>query len=180
MSDAALRTATNVDAQIAAAQRGALFSYASAYPAYHCPSDLRDRTRRQASAALAYVTYSVPNYLNGDLDFERLTVRGPGLPVKRISQLGRPSDSFAFIEESDPRGLNIHSWVLYYTQQRWIDPLTVWHQNQSTIGWADGHASLKKWEDMRTVNMSREQQFDLPALNNPDWRYLRDRWGSLR
>jgi prepilin-type processing-associated H-X9-DG protein len=67
-----------------------------------------------------------------------------------------------------------------YNQQRWIDPLTVWHKDQSTIGFADGHASLHRWEDKRTVFMSRDQQFDQPALNNPDWRYLRDRWGSLR
>jgi prepilin-type N-terminal cleavage/methylation domain-containing protein/prepilin-type processing-associated H-X9-DG protein len=180
MSDAALRALPNVNAQILAAQRGALYPYANTYPSYHCPSDVRDKVRRQLTFAFAYVTYSVPNYLNGDPAYELQTVGAPGPPVKKISDLFRPSDSFAFIEESDPRGLNIHSWVMRYNQQRWIDPLTVWHKDQSTIGFADGHASLHRWEDKRTVFMSRDQQFDQPALNNPDWRYLRDRWGSLR
>lgn len=180
MNDAQLRAARDVNAQILAAQRGTLYPYAPAYPSYHCPSDNRDQVRRNATAALAYVTYSIPNYLNGDPIYERQTVGTLKPPVKKISELFRPSDSFAFVEESDPRGLNIHSWVMYYTQQRWIDPLTVWHSDQSTIGYADGHAALHRWEDRRTVNMSREQQFDLPALNNPDWRYLHDRWGSLR
>lgn len=179
MSQAALAAANTVTAQIEATQRGRLYPYAPDYRSYHCPADLRSVTRQAPGSALAWVTYSIPNYLNGDPVYEQQTVGSGKPPVKRMSQLWRPSDSFAFIEESDPRGLNIHSWVMYINQQRWIDPLTVWHVEQSTIGYADGHALLHRWEDRRTIRMSRDQVFGADASNNPDWRYLKARWGSL-
>lgn len=179
MSQAALAAAQDVNAQIEATRRGRLYPYASDHRAYHCPADLRSQARQAPGSALAWVTYSIPNYLNGDPLYESQTVRSGRPPVKRMSELWRPQDNFAFIEESDPRGLNIHSWVMYISQQRWIDPLTVWHVEQSTIGFADGHALLHRWVDRRTVRMSRDQVFGADASNNADWQFLRSRWGSL-
>ncbi len=183
MSAPALLAATNVQAQIEACQRGCLYQYAPDYPAYHCPSDTRDTIRWNAVSSLAYVTYSIPNYLNGDPDYERQIVyqlqSSYKPPAKRMGDLWRPADSFAFVEESDPRGLNIDSWVLYYTQDRWIDTLTVWHDNEGTVGFADGHAVLHRWEDPRTLRMSREQVFATDATNNADYKFLKKRWGAV-
>lgn len=179
MSQAALLAANNVNAQIEAAQRGRLYPYAPDYRAYHCPSDLRSTARQTPGSALAYVTYSIPNYLNGDPIYEIQYVGSGKRPVKKLSQLWRPADNFAFVEESDPRGLNINSWVMYINQQRWIDPLTVWHGEQGTIGFADGHAVLHRWMDRRTIRMSRDQVFAADATNNANHQFLKKRWGLV-
>lgn len=179
MNAGQLLAANDVTAQIEATQRGRLYPYAPDHRAYHCPADLRSIARQAPGSALAYVTYSIPNYLNGDPVYEQQTVGSGRRPAKRMSELWRPADNFAFVEESDPRGLNIHSWVMYINREQWIDPLTVWHAEKSTIGFADGHAMLHRWEDRRTVRMSRDQVFGATAAGNADWRFLKMRWGTL-
>jgi prepilin-type processing-associated H-X9-DG protein len=96
--------------------------------------------------------------------------------ARNLGDLRRTADEFAFIEESDPRGFNINSWVMWLNRERWIDPLTVWHYDKGTIGFADGHAIVHTWVDPRTIRMSREQVFDTDATMNPDYQYLRARW----
>jgi prepilin-type N-terminal cleavage/methylation domain-containing protein/prepilin-type processing-associated H-X9-DG protein len=179
LSEAQLRALTTIEpSHTEAMQRGRLFPYASDHRVYHCPSDTRAVAPRNG-AARAYVTYSIPNYLNGDQVYETTNIGGTGKVVRRMTDLWRPADNYAFVEESDPRGLNINSWVLYLNREQWVDPLTVWHGDQGTIGFADGHAEVHRWMDRRTVNMSRDQLFGQLANNNPDYRYLRKRWGSL-
>lgn len=178
MSEPQLRAASNVDAQIEACKRGRLYEYSSDYRVFHCPSDVRSVFKPNANTALAFVTYSIPNYLNGDTAYD-LTVGGRKI-FRRMSELWRPSDNYAFVEESDPRGLNINSWVLYLNQNRWIDPLTVWHFDQGNIAYADGHAEQHRWLDRRTIRMSRDQVFAADATNNADFTYLRSRWGVGR
>jgi prepilin-type processing-associated H-X9-DG protein len=36
-------------------------------------------------------------------------------------------------------------------RNQWVDPLTVWHGNTGTIGYADGHAVIHAWQDRRTM-----------------------------
>jgi prepilin-type processing-associated H-X9-DG protein len=124
---------------------------------------------------MAYATYSRPNGLNGEPSVEQ-QMGGPNKVAKRQSDLWQPADNVASVEESDPRGLNVNSWVLRLNVEQWVDPLTVWHGNMGTIGYADGHASTHVWQDKRTINMSRDQVFHAPAQNNPDFKYLRQRW----
>ncbi len=55
---------------------------------------------------------------------------------------------YAFIEENDPRGYNINSWVIHTSgteANAWGDPLTVWHGGKSSFGFLDGHAEIRKW-----------------------------------
>ena len=154
--------------------RAALFQLAPDVRAFHCPSDRRDRVRDNANSNLAWVTYSMPNFLNGDAYWEGQI--GGFRPVKRLSQLWRPSDTFAFLEESDPRGLNMGAWVMQLNVPQWIDPLTVWHDDAGVVGFADGHSAIRKWQDPRTRRMSRDQQFYGDATGNADYIWLRDRW----
>jgi prepilin-type N-terminal cleavage/methylation domain-containing protein/prepilin-type processing-associated H-X9-DG protein len=174
MTQAEAQSQTNSDGEIRGIERGLLFRYTLKKEIYHCPSDRRN-TPRPESGTVAWRTYSMTNFLNGDQAFEN-SVGGTLRVLRRLSQLRRPSDSFAFVEESDPRGFNINSWVFWLNQERWIDPLTVWHYNKGTIGYADGHAVVHQWLDRRTLRMSREQTFDTDATNNPDFRFLRAQW----
>lgn len=174
LSTAQLAAATHVEEHKHGVRAGALFQFAPDVRAYHCPSDRRDRVRDNPSSNLAWVTYSMPNFLNGDAYWEGQI--GGTRPVKRLSQLWRPADTFTFLEESDPRGLNMGAWVMQLNVPQWIDPLTVWHDDAGVVGFADGHSAIRRWQDRRTINMSRSQQFYADASGNSDYAWLRDRW----
>jgi len=175
LSEAALNAATNVTPHINGVRNGKLYEYAQDPAVYHCPSDKRDQYRTNAGARLAWVTYSMPNFMAGDNGWE-WQIGGERQSAKKLSQLWRAAENYAFLEEADPRGFNINSWVMWLNQPRWIDPLTVWHDDTGTIGYADGHAAIRRWEDRRTVRMSENQQFDQPANGNRDYEWLKERW----
>ncbi len=175
LNAAQLAAQVNVDAHIRGVRDGKLFPYAQDPIIYHCPSDKRNIYRTNKGANLAWVTYSMPNFMAGDDTWEN-DIGGERRSAKRLGDLWRPSDNFIFLEESDPRGFNINSWVLWLNKAGWIDPLTVWHGDLGNLGFADGHASVHKWEDRRTINMSSSQVFDTPADGNRDYFWLRDRW----
>ncbi|MCG3128179.1 MAG: hypothetical protein CHACPFDD_03055 [Phycisphaerae bacterium] len=168
-----IRRQTDSNAEWRGIRDGRLFPYTRQVEVYRCPSDRRNTLSREFGA-LAYRTYSMPNYLSGDAGWES-SIGGTRVSA-RVTQLRRPADSFAFVEESDPRGINMGSWVMYLNKQEWIDPLTVWHYDKGTIGFSDGHAIVHAWVDRRTIIMSRDQQFYLDASNNADHEYLRTRW----
>ncbi len=175
LNSAQLANATTVEPHLRGVRDGALFPYAQDTAIYHCPSDKRSIYRTNKGANLAWVTYSMPNYMSGDDTWER-DIGGERSAAKRMGDLWRPSDNFTFLEESDPRGFNINSWVMWLDKPRWIDPLTVWHGDLGTIGFADGHAVIHKWEDRRTIDMAASQSFDLPAKDNRDYEWLHERW----
>ncbi len=169
-----LDSATDVGAHKRGIESGVLFPYMSNVKAFHCPSDVRDR-KGYTGGAMAYATYSRPNGLNGQTAVDT-QFGGPGRVARRQADLWQPTENFASVEESDPRGLNVNAWVMRLDSEVWVDPLTVWHGNLGTIGFADGHASLHTWQDSRTIRMSRDQVFNSSAAGNLDFRYLRQRW----
>lgn len=178
MSSMELESQTDVNAQIEAIQAGRLFPYAPDARAYHCPSDTRSTIKARPNAALAYATYSIPNYLGGNLGDE-LGIGGNRIAAA-LHRLWRPAENYVFLEESDPRGLNANSWLMRVDRSEWIDPLSVWHGDQGTVAYADGHAALRRWKDPRTIRMSRDQLFYQSAVQNPDHAYLRERWERKR
>ncbi|MEL7471866.1 MAG: prepilin-type N-terminal cleavage/methylation domain-containing protein [Planctomycetota bacterium] len=174
LPEAALRNMQDVRTHLYGLRDGALYPFVNRPEPYHCPSDTRDTVRSNDSASLAYVTYSMPNYLAGSVSQE-LQIGGRRV-VRRLSQLHRPSDHIAFLEESDPRGLNINSWILWLNQPRWVDPLTIWHNDSGVIAFTDGHAEVRRWQDARTIEMSERQQFNQDATGNLDYAWFVERW----
>jgi len=158
-------------------RRGKLWEYVEAVETYHCPSDDR-AIGRGVAGNIAYRTYSMPNWVSGDDGWEDYV--GSGLATRRASAIPFPATKVAFLEESDPRGVNMNSWVMRLHVEQWIDPLTVWHDDASTLGFADGHAEIHKWESRQTINMTRDQQFDTLCPGNPDWQFLADAWVNTR
>jgi len=152
---------------------GLLFPLINVVEVYHCLCDRRDSYDPEGGA-LAYRTYSMPNCMFGDPGWEEDI--GGGKVTERLSSITRPADKYVFAEESDPRGVNMNSWVMYLDHEQWIDPLTIWHDERSTIGFADGHAEIHAWQDERTIRMSREHEFWRPCPDSPDWEYMSRGW----
>lgn len=175
MGEVALRNATDTEGHKRGIRAGKLYPYLENVEVYHCPSDTREKG---SGGRIAYRTYSMPNCMNGDNGWEEWV--GSWRVTERIGSIQFPTSKIVFLEESDPRGFNINSWVMHLDEERWVDPLTVWHKDKSTLGFADGHAEVHGWESRQTIEMSRNQDFNLPCPDNPDWAYLANAWVNTR
>ena len=154
-------------------RQGALFPYVKTVKVYHCPSDkrLKDPSQR------AFRSYSIAGGLN-----ERHSY-GIGKPVKKFTDIKGPGSKYVFVEENDPRGINERAWHLNPTGDEWGDPLAIWHNKKSTLGFADGHAELHTWLDERTIEFSNGGSWGIPEAyqpDNPDLKYMQTAYAIIK
>jgi len=159
---------------------GPLWAYTAHEEIHHCPSDVRFRLR--PGSGWAYDSYSKVNGMAGLRGWEVSQ-----LPFQRMSDIPEPSMSFLFIEESDPRGQNLGTWVLSTTSPGWVDPLAIRHDAGANSVYADGHTDYRRWTDARTIEAARNgdrgvSQFNWPGGNasNPDFRWVWERYRYQR
>ena len=139
-----------------------IFSYVSAVGSYHCRGDLR--TRRRPGDGWAFVSYSKANGMNGISGGEV----DPQLPYEKFSEIYSPAQAMVFIEESDPGGYNSGTWLIRVGASEgdfgWIDPFAVFHGNNSSFSFADGHAVNHSWSDPRTIEAARNSSNGQPSF----------------
>jgi len=112
---------------------GLLWPYLKDYDVYKCPNDRISYTH----------TYSVSSYLAGE---------GPST-IYTLGQVAHAYATFVFIEEVDPRGYNINSFMVpIYPSSSWIDVPSPLHETVGILSFADGHALIWQWSDPRTWN----------------------------
>jgi len=117
----------------------------------------------------------------------RQTKNAPGLngepwssyvAVKKIGGIPWPEEKYAFVEESDDRGWNMGSWQIDPDVNEpsagwnWVDPMSIWHNKKSTLGYCDGHAKMKAWQDDRTIDFC-ETTNNGGQPNNPDILFMK-------
>ncbi len=129
-------------------RQGALFKYAPSPGILHCPGDTRNKLK--AGKGYTYVSLSGVGSLNGE---------SPEL--YKQSSILKPSERFVWIEENDPRGENLGSWIMGqgnpaqdFKGAQLVDSTAVFHGNASTFNFADGHAESKKWLDQVMIKYS--------------------------
>ena len=142
---AGITTAEALERVYAGLRGSLLFKYCSVYGSYHCPGDLRTKRNRPGDG-WAYDSYSKAEGMNGG-------GWGSQQAYRKVSELPEPSNSFVFIEESDPRDFNLGTWVM--NQTGWVDPFAIFHGNTSTFSFADGHAETHTWRDKATIEAAR-------------------------
>jgi len=125
-------------------RRGKLYPYAKNVNVYKCPSD--DRSKREGM--YTFGSFSVSGALNGE------EKEWSNRHLIKYSEIKRPQDTFVFVEEIDPRGWNMGSWVVTKDfGNSWIDPVAIWHsKNRSTLGWADGSSTMHTWINQSTID----------------------------
>ncbi|GAI04120.1 unnamed protein product, partial [marine sediment metagenome] len=129
---------------------------------YHCPNDRRKRDLTQN----AFRSYSIAGGVNGERGFG-------AVPVEMIDEIKQPGSKYVFVEESDKRGWNMGSWVVNpNNKDRWVDPLAIWHNKRSTLGFADGHSEKHRWLDERTIEFAEDPSTDRNQPGNPDLEYM--------
>jgi prepilin-type N-terminal cleavage/methylation domain-containing protein len=150
-------------------RKGLLYPYVKNVNIYRCPAD----ARRDIVYQQAFRSYSIAGGMNGE---ER-----PNRHLKTYDKIRNPSSKYVFVEEIDPRGYNTGSWIVYPTGNRWIDPLAIWHNDRSCLGFADGHAEKHQWIDRSTIEWAEQAVFDpdhfrfyltVPAGEGADLRYM--------
>ena len=150
---------------------GPLWKYCSAFGAYHCPGDLRTRNR-QPGKGWAYDSYSKSDPMGNNNSGGWV---GAAKLYKRISNVVNPSDTFVFVEESDPRDYENGTWA-FDAPPGWVDTFAVFHGNWSTFAMTDGHAEGHKWVDPQTIKAAKDSANGISSFywagggaKNPDF-----------
>ena len=139
-------------------EKGLLWSYVKSFNVYRCPGDLRLVRHNQD----AWRSYSIAGTMFGEERYSNWS----GRALWTYSEIQNPALKYVFVEEIDPRGYNMGSWVMDPDGNRWIDPLAVWHNKRSTFSYADGSAEKHRWLNDLTMDMAlRAAEGDSSALD---------------
>ncbi len=155
-------TAPPLENKFEAIREGLLYKYIDNVEAYHCPGDKRSQSpaKLNNNTMGGYRSYSIPGGLFG------VSPKGGWgiIPHLKATDIGRLSEKYVFIEEMDGRGSNMGSWIIHpltgNTPTSWVDPIAIWHNKKSTLGFCDGHAELHKWTEKSTIDMAESQSFN--------------------
>ena len=185
---AGMPTATALAQTTIQLQTSPLYSYLGNNSAvFHCPSDRRF-LNLQVGSGWAYVSYSKAEGMNGCGNVPYKTSYATS--YRKLGSVQFPTQSFVFIEESDPRGHNEGTWEC--SNQGWIDGFAIFHGNVTTFSFADGHVESHKWNDSATIAAAQgfatgvsEFFWAGGTLSNPDYvwvwnNYRFQNWGPLQ
>ena len=78
-----------------------------------------------------------------------IAVFGTELRLRKTSQINRPSERIAFIDDYMDNW--DASWTINYQSPSWWNPLPFRHSQGTTVGMADGHAETFQWTDSRSI-----------------------------
>jgi prepilin-type N-terminal cleavage/methylation domain-containing protein/prepilin-type processing-associated H-X9-DG protein len=145
--DSPTGTGDPIEIKQAAIKRGLLWSYVKEFDVYRCPGDQRITRHNQD----AFRSYSIAGTMFGE---ERYTPNWSGRALWSYAEIKAPALKYVFVEEIDPRGHNMGSWVMEPDGSRWIDPLAIWHNKRSTFSYADGSAEKHRWVNQLTMDMA--------------------------
>ncbi len=156
---------------------GKLYPYTGDVKLYHCPGD---RTNvREMPPFDVYRSYAISGLMNGE-DFavngrsgglygtisQYRVAQFPGSGSRelkvavRFTDIRSPGNKYVFVEEDvsvKQQRWNQGGFVLMENDNywQWWDWPAYYHNKQSTLGFADGHAEKRRWEDKRTLDLMK-------------------------
>ena len=140
------------DEQRNGVRQGLLFPYVGKeVNVFRCPADTR---RPTSSLPFAFRTFSIVGGANGETwsDYTKITL---------YTEIKNPSMKYVFVEEADTRGGNIGSWQFNpKSKKQWVDPVSMWHNKKTTLGFADGHAEMHTWENASFIAWCEKAMYD--------------------
>jgi hypothetical protein len=133
---------TSLDDEIRGYRAGRLWSYLDNSVVFHCPQD-----SRWESVGRGYRTFSIQGMMNGES-----SPNSPGY-AKKWADIQSPARKVVFIENVDPRGWNMGSWIMNTgSTPMLIDPIAVFHPGCTGLVFADGHAEQHPWRGRRLLD----------------------------
>jgi len=136
-------------------RRGLLYPYTGkSVDIFRCPADRRRPTQARL---VAFSTFSIAGGANGeDWDYVK---------VNNYREIRNPATRYIFVEEMDTRGGNMGSWQMHPKAKTWTDPVAMWHNKKSTLGFADGHTEMHQWVDKSFINSNLKAMNGEPGFN---------------
>lgn len=167
---------------------GKLYAYTQDEELYHCPGD-RNFTKPEPKAV--YRSYAIAGLMNGE-DFNN---RSSGIyspisqyrtatslgnkrlyVVTKTSEIMSPGNKHVFVEEdvvNKPNPQNVNEGGFVLLNPWWWDLPAYFHNDSSTIGFADGHAERHRWQNANTLKLMRSEiTSDPDPANNEDLKWL--------
>jgi prepilin-type N-terminal cleavage/methylation domain-containing protein len=158
-----------------------LYLYAQNPEVIECPGDIR-RSKQSFAQGWAYGSYSKSQNYGGE-PFSSFF--GAGNTCKTMSDVKAPSSTIAFVEDANSTasggtssGFNNGTWVVRWNGNpalgyfEWVDPLAMYHGRITSMGFADGHAEMRKWFGNALVNAGTlaadGRSFSTPFNGLPD------------
>jgi prepilin-type N-terminal cleavage/methylation domain-containing protein/prepilin-type processing-associated H-X9-DG protein len=154
-----------------------LFQYAPGVGVYHCPGDVRYKL--PLAKGWAYDSYSKSDNVGGE-------GKGGIVDYTKLSEIKRPTDTFAFVEDSDSRGYNVGTFQVNYNginNITFVDPIALYHGDVNTMCFADGHAEHRKWTDPAILDAGKKAAQGLsygfskqPSPISADYQFVYNHW----
>jgi prepilin-type N-terminal cleavage/methylation domain-containing protein/prepilin-type processing-associated H-X9-DG protein len=156
---------------------GALFGYVETIKAYHCPNDKRLNRGTNYGTSDAYKMYRSYN-IQGGLNGEEIYRSSKGICPTNVAQLKASGNIYVFVEEYYDGALanyNGGSWQIDRDDngESWWNIMAIWHNESSTLSFADGHAERLRWNDPRTIEYAESRgSIESTQPGNPDLMYM--------
>jgi hypothetical protein len=179
------QTAAQVETLIQTAMMDPVGSPLSVYArnprVFHCPGDLRWKTRTPGSG-WAWDSYSRTDGVGG------IGGAWGATPYKKMTEITSTSMTFLTLEDADNRGYNNGTWVVRWNSGAtpgsftWVDPPAVYHVYANSFSFADGHVEMHKWSDSTIIAAGLKAASGQAAFNfsgptsGRDYQYIRDRY----
>ena len=167
------------EARFEGIRRGSLWPYTGDVDVYHC---LGEKGKYEH-----FRSYSIVDCMGGYFgrDAVNWNKQDDFKVHLKMNSINRPSESYVFIEENDPRPVLWDSYVLslgFLTSSNpaWGDSITVRHRGASSFVFADGHTEFRLWSKETTEMF--EDPFGVwgtvPATPGgiEDIEWMRDHW----
>jgi prepilin-type N-terminal cleavage/methylation domain-containing protein len=95
-------------------------------------------------------------------------------PPKNINSIPLPGQQMLWIEEADPRGRLVGSWVTNpYPSWKWVDYVAVYHSGGDNVPFLDGHVEHWQYQDTRTLDFAKsytDRNFFATHVGSVDFR----------
>jgi prepilin-type N-terminal cleavage/methylation domain-containing protein/prepilin-type processing-associated H-X9-DG protein len=152
---------------------GALYPYLESTDVYRCPNERLGHVR----------SYSGNAFINGHDNGYPFTPWPNPITDYRI--IKAPDNQMVFVEEADPRGWNLGSWVIHpefstTNPNQWIDFVAVHHSEGDNVAFADGHVEMLKYLDDRTLNFVNNPSFNQVHANNADLKWYQSHYVAVK
>ena len=130
-------------------RNGVLFKYNDSVKIYKCPSDtstVRDQGKIPRSRSVAM-----------NMHMNHIPLPSDRTSWHKYSEIvdPSPSEAFVFIDEHEGSIDNARFTVTQRNEWRWIDFPATRHDNGCVLSFADGHSELWKWQENRTLEISK-------------------------
>ncbi|HEV2318816.1 MAG TPA: hypothetical protein VGV18_03645, partial [Verrucomicrobiae bacterium] len=126
-----------------------LWQYAQNVGTYHCPGDTRFTlpVGTGSTVGWAYDSYAKTDNFGGE-------GKGGITDYTKLSEVRRPSETWAFVEQSDSRGFNEGSFEMRWNRPgsiTYVDIFALYHGYVNTFCFADAHVEYHKWSDSKII-----------------------------